>query len=531
MDRKRKGQLWLLFWLVFAAAMAVKYGYEKFRYYPVLDDWIQYGAFQLYPDPLHQIFLNYSYHTRPLASLFDLYVWGPLWPNLAIAFIIITLFHIISCYLLYRIFDRVGFPLGVMVAIIFGLLPLGSEATYWLSASSRLVVGTFFMLLSLYLLILGLEKSKKTKYMIGFFLFELISFGFYEQIIALGAASAFLLLLWKRKWWLCILPVLNVGLIGAYYVVFKEGGNTAERGQLVPWERLWVHTGGVFHEFYDIVILLHAKFYSVGFRRGLALLMDNRSYVYLLLILSVALLIGWLAFRLAQREKAERKAGWQIFIGLVLVVIPLSPFFILNQSGLALRNVFPSLIGLALMLDGLFLLLLKRKQGAFLYGTISAVLTFVFIVVNVADIVDYKKVSEADRHVAEQIIAFGKQERKINGRYPVYLFGAEPQLIQVGVPFLNHIRNTTSSDWAMAGVMRAVGQNRYYPSVTPVSAKQDLIIADKDMERGLLLGLEKDLTVVLLRKEKKRNGDYHLVRPDGTRFGIYFTSKQYFRRW
>ncbi|AMA74268.1 MULTISPECIES: hypothetical protein [Aneurinibacillus] len=531
MGEKKKLQLLPWFWFLFGAAMALKYGYEKFRYYPVLDDWIQYGAFQLYDDPFRQIFLNYSYHTRPLASLFDLFVWGKFWPNLAGALVIITALHTASCYLLYRIFDRLGLPLGTAVAIIFGLLPLGSEATYWLSASSRLVVGLFLMLLSLYLLVLSFEQKKKIGYVAGFVIVQLLSFGFYEQIIALGAACSFLIMLWKQRWRLLWLPILNVGFIGIYYVVFKEGGNTAERGQLVPWERLLVHTGGVFHEFYDIVVLLHTKFYSIGFGRGLSLLLKNHSYLYLFLITIVALTIGWLAFRMADKESRLRRPGVEILLGIIIAVVPLSPFFILDKSGLALRNVFPSFIGLALLVDGLLLLIVRKRVGRAVYGMLIASLTFIFTVVNVAEIVDYKNVSQADRYIAEQIIALGKKEHKINGKYPVYLFGAEPQMVQVGVSFLNHVRNATSSDWAMAGVMRAVGQNRYYPSVTPVSVKKDIIIASRDMERGLILGLEPDLTVVPLRPQKKRNGDYHLVRPDGTRFGIYFTSKQYFRKW
>lgn len=532
MGKTRTTRLSPWFWLLFGAAMVLKYGYEKFRYYPVLDDWIQYGAFQLYDDPFRQIFLNYSYHTRPLASLFDLYVWGKFWPNLIGAFILITIIHFVSCYLLYRIFDRLGLPsLGTLAAVLFGLLPLGSEATYWLSASSRLVVGLFLMLCSLYFLAASFDAKKKAGYLIGFAVFQLLSFGFYEQIIAMGAACSLLLLLWKKKWWQVFLPILNVGIIGAYYVVFKEGGNTETRGQLVPGERLLVHTGGVFHEFYDIVVLLHAKFYSVGLGRGLRLLMENESYVYLLLTGVVSLVIGWMTFRMLREEDGLRRPGVQILIGILLAVIPLTPFFILDQSGLALRNVFPSLIGLALMIDGLLLSITKSGAGKAVYGAAVACLTFVFIVVNVAEVVDYKNVSQADRHVAEQIISLGKQAKKINGKYPVYLFGAEPELVKVGVPFLNHGRNTTSSDWAMAGVMRAVGGTRYYPAVTPVTVRDDIIIPEKNINRGLLLGLEPDLRVVSLRPVKRPNGDYHLLREDGTRFGIYFTDKQYFRKW
>lgn len=167
-----------------------------------------------------------------------------------------------------------------------------------------------------------------------------------------------------------------------------------------------MHTGGVFHQFFDIVVLLHAKFYSVGFGRGLRLLLDNRSYLYAVCVVAVSLAVAWAVFRLLHTRTEPYCSKVQVVAGVLLMVLPLSPFFILDRTGLALRNVLPPLLGFALFIDGLLLLMLKKQKGKMIYSAIAGCLTFVFIVVNVADIVDYKRVSEADRDVAQQIIAW-----------------------------------------------------------------------------------------------------------------------------
>lgn len=529
---KKENSLSFGFWIVFAIAVGLKYGYEKFHYYPVLDDWLQYGVYQMYEHPL-QIFLNYSYHTRPLASLFDIIVWGKFWPDLTLPFIVITALHIGACFLLYRIFHQLHLSLGIPAALIFGLMPLGNEATYWISASSRLVVGLFFMLLSLYFLTVSLNKRNKKLYMIGFWFFQLVSFGFYEQVIAMGFASSLIMIIWKRKllprWWYAALPVLNVVIIGSYYVLFKDHGNAEERGHMVAGNEFWGHVGYVFHQFYDISVFTHAQYYTRGLQQAFTLLFAEKSYSYFLAIMFISILCGWFAFKTASHAISIKAALGKVIVGLLLSIFPLGPFFLIGDTGLALRNVFPSMIGFAIAIDGLFDLLGKRVVIRYVYGLLAGLLAFLFMTIGVNDISDYKKVSEVDRMVAANIVMVGNQEHKFTGQYPVYVFGAESHLVPVSVPFLNHIKNVTDSDWALTGTVRTVGQNKNYPDVTPVSAREDQIIPEKDLQHGLLLGLDKKLTVVPLRAVKKSNGDYSLIRRDGSLFGVYYVKAQHFK--
>ncbi|WP_027416549.1 glucosyltransferase domain-containing protein [Aneurinibacillus terranovensis] len=531
MKKTERQPISFLFWIVFAVAIGLKYGYANFHYYPVLDDWLQYGAYQLYENPI-QIFLHYSYHTRPLASLFDVTLWGKFWPDLTIPFVIITILHIASCYLLYRTFSKVNRSIGIPAAIILGLMPLGNEATYWLSASSRLVVGMFFMLLSLYLLAASLEKRKKALYLGGFWFFQLVSFAFYEQIIAMGFVCSLLIMLWKRKqirWQAYMIPILNLLVIGGYYVLFKAGGNAAERGHTVKGNEFWGHIGYVFHQFYDISVWTHSFYYRNSLPKGLMLLLGSKSYVYLVAIVVVSFVCGWFAWHTSRKTAGMQKPLWKIIAGILLAVLPLAPFFLITDTGLALRNVFPSMIGLALLFDGIFDWLGQTAVTRLLYGIITGTLTFAFIVPGVTDIVEYKKVSEADRYVAEQIVAVGKQEHKLNGNIPAYLFGAESYLVPESAPFLNHIKNVTDSEWALTGAVRAAGRNRNFQMITPVSAQYDYIVPEKHLNKGLLLGIEKNLKVIPLQAVKKENGDYRLLRHDGSTFGVYYVKAQHFK--
>ncbi|WCN37536.1 hypothetical protein [Aneurinibacillus uraniidurans] len=525
---RKQSPVWTFFWLTFSTAMLLKYGYTGWNYYPTIDDWIQYGLYRMYDDKYHEIFLHLTYHTRPLASLADLYVWGTFWPNLAFPLFVMTAMHTASCYLLYRIFRKVGLPFGILSAVLFGLLPVGSEATYWLSASTRLVVGMFLMLISLVFLIEALEKNRKAGYLIGFFLFQLLSFGMYEQIIALGAASSCLILLWKKRWMWLLLPISNVCIIAGYYVICKAGGNVEERGQTVAADRLLNHVGGVFHQFYTIMIDVHGEFYSRGFVNSLHVLREHHSYFYILAILFVSVGIGWLAYRLLwDTEPSGRRRAMQAGLGIILTVIPLAPFFILNDTGLALRNVFPSFIGIVLLLEMAFRLLLRKRA---VYGAVTGLLVFVFLVIHVGEVTDYQKVSEADRHMVQQIVAAAEPTGEFRYGSSVYLFGAKEQLVPVSVSFLNHVRSSTAYDWSLYGAIRAIGANRQYPSVTQVLENRAVPLSTANMETGLLLGLEQDGSVAVLHSKRKITGNYELIRPDGTYFGMYDTSHQVFTR-
>ena len=138
------------FFLPLTFGAFLPYLYYGFLYLPILDDYIQYGAYPLYEN------LSYVYcsigtlSVRPLANLLDPLFWGHFWQVPGLALFIVTLLHLVTCLLFYKISQLISLPLSPLFFVIFLLAPLGMEGRYWLSASSRLVVGLFFAALSLW---------------------------------------------------------------------------------------------------------------------------------------------------------------------------------------------------------------------------------------------------------------------------------------------------------------------------------------------------------------------------------------------
>ena len=79
---------------------------------------------------------------------------------MSFALAVITVLHALSGFLFGKVLDNCGIRLSPMFYLIYLLFPLGSEATYWVSASTRIVVGMFLVSLSLYCLTEYCKRDK-----------------------------------------------------------------------------------------------------------------------------------------------------------------------------------------------------------------------------------------------------------------------------------------------------------------------------------------------------------------------------------
>ena len=87
------------FWVT-TAAVAVKMGYFGFKYYPLLDDYIQYGIYPFAEHPFKNIFLYIGlYAYRPIAGLADIYLWGRFWGVMGLLFLLLALHGIAHIFL------------------------------------------------------------------------------------------------------------------------------------------------------------------------------------------------------------------------------------------------------------------------------------------------------------------------------------------------------------------------------------------------------------------------------------------------
>ena len=93
-----------------------------------------------------------SYNVRPLAFIFDAYVFSWFWDNMYALLVTIIILHVLNLYLIYKICEKMGIYLSAFCLCIFALCPILVESIYWISASTRIVFSLFLCLSSIYLL-------------------------------------------------------------------------------------------------------------------------------------------------------------------------------------------------------------------------------------------------------------------------------------------------------------------------------------------------------------------------------------------
>lgn len=444
--------------VLFGAALLLKYLLFGFHYYPVLDDFIQYGGYPLYHDLGHVYFEIGTMAARPLASLLDPVLWGGLWNHMWLALLLISVMHFFAVLLLDRALDYCGVSVGPIFWIAALFLPVAAEGAYWISASSRLVVGLFFAALGLYFLVRALTEGRRHFYIL-FVLFHLISYGFYEAAAIFSFVSVFLVAVrfWdklKRKLWILVVPVLCLALLLLYYVWGAELGAMGSRaggftfsglpGKL--WEAVW-QIGWIFSKgLYQSVVK--------GFAAGLRVLGDQGLWGFCWLVLAGCVCV-FLA-KICAREKTQKQPHWALFVcGLLLFAAPLAPNVLVESVWLPYRTVFISLIGLALMAETVAVRVFKNMR---LKAVLVGLVLFVCLVANVNEYDTYRRVSERDVILAENI-AERLDEEVLAGRRNVALIVlAQPMVEQVNL-YKDHVKSVLEADWSLTGAVRAVTKN------------------------------------------------------------------------
>lgn len=238
----KRGEDWRRDWalagvlFLLLAARCCAFG---FRYWPQLDDYIQYHN---YPTSgsfwqLHQrVGLLAS---RPLAGLADYFVWGRSFDRLILGVFLICALYAAGVVLVKGLLER-HFRLGPVFPVIMALLPLGMEGTYWVSASSRVVVGLFFAALAAWVFVRWLDTGKRG-WLCLYLPLQLLPFGFYEQsgifavTLTMGLAVLEVLLRDRDRLRRGLLCLWSAACIPIYFLVtglFSRGGVYASRSDL-----------------------------------------------------------------------------------------------------------------------------------------------------------------------------------------------------------------------------------------------------------------------------------------------------------
>ncbi len=439
----------------FLAAALLPYLLYGFRYFPILDDYIQYWGYPAHGDFTHIFLTIGTLSTRPLASFLDVIFWGQFWPAMWIPLLLITFLHVLSAVFLYKCAKNYGISLSPFFFLIYLLFPLGMEGRYWISASSRIVCGLFFAALSLWFLSRYLCQKQKGTSFFAFAFWQLISCGFYESVAVFSVSAAVLCFLLsygkekkKRFWFVPLTSVVNISLMFAYYKIFSGLGFLDSRASGFELSMLPKNLLEIFRQLCEVFSYLYESI-ILGSWRGIRVLWENGIWGIFILLLIAFLSLSLCRF-IKQKEQVKKKENLCLLIlGLILFLAALVPNALTEDVWITNRSIFPSLIGLALMVEPVFSLLNNKtlKKACFF------VLVFCFITANVNEYDTYRRVYEQDQKLLEQITTQLDEEVLAGNRGVCVLLNEEVTVPQ-NAYYKDHVKSVFDSDWALLGALR-----------------------------------------------------------------------------
>ncbi len=464
----------------------VRYAIYGFEYYPLLDDYIQYYWYANMPDTLNSVFLGVgTISTRPLAGIFDVYFWTGVF-NMGgpVLLILSSLINVLAVHFLRRILDAMNIKVGMTFYIMLLFLPIVFESQYWLSASSRVMVGVFLSALSLVIFDSYTKRGGKWR-LVVFWIINLCSMCFYEQVLIFS----FLLCMaymhrTKQKKYMYIIPLANVCLVAIYYLIFKDVGALGGRTKILLSPEILPHMQYMINELGNIVADCFYTLNVSGFVRGIALLWEKFFFLIITLILSAAVCVFY------KKASKRNKKDWFVYLfSVVLIFAPLSILFVTEDAALPYRTVYISLIGAAILVDYLISFI---PAGRLISGICVFVFAFALSSACISEMADYRENSLIDKKICQGIVQ-NLDESVLSGERGCRLVGAKRTYIQTNAQRGEHIISVTSSDWALTGAVRYY-LGGYVNMITPEEQMTDEILNSGDLV--LVLGDDFEVTKV-----------------------------------
>lgn len=428
-----------IFYIVFILITVFKFSFAGFLYTPYLDDYVQYLYYPYFNAPLKEILFGGpgTAYTRPFAAILDVYFWSGLFSMPYVVLVFLSVLFAVAGIFFFKVLKNLSFPISHLFLIIFTLLPSTSEGTYWVSAATRIIPGLFFTAISLYYMTLN-----KTGL---FFMFSLLSHGFYEQICILSFFSAFLIFIYDMKQYYkeFICSCLSLLLISSFYFVFGKLGNNAGRLSFEP--DFLLKIGKNFISLYELFYKKQIPLYTKGFVRSLNFIKATNSFLWLCILF----FIGMFLFLFYPKEKKYFFSWKKLAAGLILFFVPTLPFLVLKNPWLNFRNIVPSLLGFAIITDLIFTVIFKDK-----IKYITVFLAVYLCVCNVSEVVDYQKTASSDFNIIQEIAG------TYNGEDTIYYEIKTEKYAEQNSPYHDHIISVVGTDWGLTGCVRAVLNNR-----------------------------------------------------------------------
>lgn len=456
----------------------LRYLYYGFQYFYQLDDYIQYHNYAFFNQDLWGYIRDMGMlQSRPAAGAADVFVWSNFFPFMMVAVAILAALYTMAGLLLRSVFER-HFKMSWLFAVIFALLPLGFEGTYWVSASSRVVCGLFFGAWGAWSFQRYLDHGRWYALLTALVL-QFVGSCFYEQALVFSVALFALLglLNLRQHRWKCLwagFPVLNTGL---YFLLTA----LAPAGKLYAGRMQWMlpNSAYYFKTFLpDLLGQIKSVFWDgnwqtvgKGFLRGAEIIIQDGAVWFALLLVGLCLAFGRSITVSQKSETAKGSLPLALAVGSLLAIAPLAPFFILGNPWFSFRGAVFSFPGLALVADVLFTALWCRwKKGWILSSAVTASIALVFCVAGISELHDYKQTTENDHRVADAIIS---QTDLSDSAQKIGLLGVEQSFLEDQNYFWHeHIHGVTESNWALSGLLQYKLKRKDLPTIVPLQAEE-----------------------------------------------------------
>ena len=132
-------------------------------YMPVMDDWFLYG--DLYETLLGRLkyfaIPNEKFAIRPAAGFFDCFINAPLFNNLWIVELILTLALLVGAFFIIKTLRKNNAAGAGLFMCLVCLFPVGLEATYWIAAATRISYALLFIGTAVYSLNMYFKNFSK----------------------------------------------------------------------------------------------------------------------------------------------------------------------------------------------------------------------------------------------------------------------------------------------------------------------------------------------------------------------------------
>ncbi len=371
-----------------------------FEYYPTMDDNNQYGIYHLRSDNIYKnVIQHYKlYGVRPLAFYTDAYIFSKFWDNMYILLVVLTTLYFATGIIFENIMQKLEINFGFFGLLIFMLAPFLMQATYWISASSRIVLSLFFCILSVRLFIYYEENKKYIGKGVKFLIIlitiilNILCTGYYEQTIIFNLIFfAYVAYKYKSKKFI-FLPIASTVLIGIHYYISIKQNTMQERGA--------VDIAGVYSQSIEILRVIFERFIV---KQGKEIIEGTKNEIK---NIPICLISSWLSIVIAffaRRDATKHNRFFKsMLFGIVVFFVPLTPFLFLKKAYIDIRNFYISYLGFSVILSTMCYTFLKKRR--FISQVIVMIFTFIFLICNCYEITNYKKIYDFDEFVAKQII-------------------------------------------------------------------------------------------------------------------------------